>query len=247
MALAGAGVPSPVAAPPRPSRATTGEAMSEEIRASGTALLELLERLNEAIVKRRNTAHITSWSISVVSDRGVVHESRPAATTENPLLPQRTAWNALWAQIDIAAKRFLASLTQSEQRGNPIDKLINLRANGGTEIENSRGESVAFVRQILRTNRRNAEADPQNAQRCQLAAFQSFKRAVDSPNGPASQKLKTVYEWIEIHDPDSDYRLPSFETWSRQVRAARQAMKQAADCSPRGGRTGRSIVAQKDT
>ena len=49
-----------------------------------------------------------------------------------------------------------------------------------------------------------------------------------------------AYEWLKENGPD-DYPLPDFGTWSRYVREGR-AWHDNRKNSPRGGRTGRSIV-----
>jgi len=76
---------------------------------------------------------------------------------------------------------------------------------------------------------------------CWIAANDSRQRAINSDDGPTLDSPKKIYGWLKEKD-DGDYKLPKFKSWTRYLRKYDQLMIDRPANSPRGRRTGRSIV-----
>lgn len=84
---------------------------------------------------------------------------------------------------------------------------------------------------------------PQNddgLSRAERLAYQSYEYAISQRSALAEAKDDDVYDWLREHR-NTDYGLPSRETWKRYVRQGRWAYGTRKN-NPRKGRTGRSIV-----
>ena len=78
-----------------------------------------------------------------------------------------------------------------------------------------------------------------------LKAYESLKRAIEENPELKGEPRKKVWLWLEKHDPDADYKLPRFGTWTSYIRECRRA-ERGVVTSPRAGRPHGPSVVRRD-
>lgn len=86
-----------------------------------------------------------------------------------------------------------------------------------------------------------------NLTKAEILAYQSYEYAIQQSPELAERTDKDVYDWLKKHGMpgEEQYDLPSFETWSRYVRAGRKANNAQKNTS-RNGRFVRAGNAAED-